>query len=1560
MGKITLKCSNPECEVRLENWMENEQAPLCPACGSQMVAEKQIVIENEKHWLIAAAENDDLWKAGVEENYPSVIAYEYRQLRKYCREKKPYAVLLSLKDNFESLLKLETLLAFAWAKKRMGKEFEQSTISQLTIPNLSLGAWVNLALILVESIDKHNKSLSEEKKILLPEILPLETLRKMYAKQDIVGWRNKQIAHGAMQLEEDEIFREDLLKKIIVLKNIYEAVGSRLEQQKLFCGNMPLVGADRARDLAPDLDGIIEFRSDNVSFSVDPFIVIRKHETRGKGVYFFDNQKAPTRTLMQAHSEGSLLNEEVGYFSRLRSMLEQWGLHLDAHPDDPYLSEEETRELDILQMSHKFVEPEHLSGWLKECVKNHKKGIFLLLMGRGIGKSVFSEKLNRLYNDPLEIDPDLDVRTYHFSRLQTALSDDFERRTEWMWSCSFENKTDWSHAPRIRDLIITAEKQSKGTGQAQNESEINAAQAVSGFLEEVRKYSAIHRGKGKILMVLDGLDEIMNESSWEYIPAEGQLAEGVYILLTSRDPEEEDLPENVGEHLKKLKVQETLRIGKESEGNDIFLRKYINKAKLGKLSKQHVRELIDRTDHRVLQLGLYCRLLENGMSWESLPDAEHVVEKYFERMEECLGESGAIFVREVLAVLCTLGSLEALNIKDLGNMTVEGDVTLRLVGVLRDLSPFLRIERTEEGNKYTIVNSDIAEELAKQLPGTEDTVRSMVKTAMSYLKKGYPLEEAWIEPASAHVTELAQKWLPEKAEALDANAEKNLKQITVDWEKHINTVHDRERICNLRLQLFLLSLEKHGEKHPSTLSSLKYLAWSFSDLGQYDKSLNLSQQLYELSKRVLGPENRNTLQAINTLADEFRMAGRYQEALELSRKGYERSKRILGPEDAATLHLQNCWANALISMGKYEDAMPQLLQLYKSYERTYGTEHPYTLTILSSMAVGMSGLGKYEEALPLYRKVFKMRKRVLSSNDPVLLASINNLAGGLCSAGKYEEALQLYREIYEKSKRALGKTHPDTLGTLYNLAVTQAMTGSYEEALHLLQEAYKAQKRMVGAEHPQTLRSLDALSRTLAKEGRLQEALTLCREAYEIRKRVLGADHPDTLETSKLLTSLNQHSDMRPKEGTEEETLSLYQKEYESKKQTLGAEDPATLESLHELAFVLFNLKRYGEALPLIQEAYEVRKRVLGPDNKETLRSLHNLAGTLAKMGKYEEALPLSLNAYKIRERVLGAKDRKTIESKNNYQEIIRAIKTAKAAKAANAVKTAKDAKAAKRLSKIKTKEKLAFDLWKKGSCEEAVGLFQEVYEEYKQVSGPDHKDTVTAFSNFAAMLSKVGRYEESLLLGEEAYEACKRVLGQEHPRTLSTLGNIGVTLKYLGRNEEALQKYREAYEAQKRVLGEEHESTLRTLDNMADVLYIMKKYEELLPLDKKRYEINKRLSGTENPDTLTAMKDLAETLSNLGKNEESLQLFQELYETRKHMLGEEHEDTLDALYNRAVTLDKLGRHEESLTDASVVFEACFRNFGVNHPITRKTIEFINKGKGKFRLLKFLRLLKIK
>ena len=82
MSNVYLRCKNKACLLHNNPivWTEGTPSIPCPLCQSQME------IDEDSDWLFRMAEDEKYWISDAETVYPSILAYEYRNLRWFCRK----------------------------------------------------------------------------------------------------------------------------------------------------------------------------------------------------------------------------------------------------------------------------------------------------------------------------------------------------------------------------------------------------------------------------------------------------------------------------------------------------------------------------------------------------------------------------------------------------------------------------------------------------------------------------------------------------------------------------------------------------------------------------------------------------------------------------------------------------------------------------------------------------------------------------------------------------------------------------------------------------------------------------------------------------------------------------------------------------------------------------------------------------------------------------------------------------------------------------------------------------------------------------------------------------------------------------------------------------------------------------------------------------------------------------------------------------------------------------------------------------------------------------------
>ena len=229
--------------------------------------------------------------------------------------------------------------------------------------------------------------------------------------------------------------------------------------------------------------------------------------------------------------------------------------------------------------------------------------------------------------------------------------------------------------------------------------------------------------------------------------------------------------------------------------------------------------------------------------------------------------------------------------------------------------------------------------------------------------------------------------------------------------------------------------------------------------------------------------------------------------------------------------------------------------------------------------------------------------------------------------------------------------------------------------------------------------------------------------------------------------------------------------------------------------------------------------------------------------------------------------------------------------------------------------------------------------EDYKQVFGKEHPDTLTSMNNLSSTYWNQGRWRDTEVLETQALESRKRILGKEHSDTLTSMSNLSSIYGDQGRWQESEALGLQVLETYKQILGGDNLNTLGSMDNLATNHQNQGRWEEAEVLQKQVLGSRKRILGEEHPDTLTSMVNLASTHRNQGRLGEVEVLQEQVLESRKRILGEEHPDTFPILDNLALAYQTNGKFYEAERLQLQAMESRKKVFGPEHPDTLASME---------------------
>ena len=239
----------------------------------------------------------------------------------------------------------------------------------------------------------------------------------------------------------------------------------------------------------------------------------------------------------------------------------------------------------------------------------------------------------------------------------------------------------------------------------------SSREEVAAFLKACRDEHRARFHKEKLLLILDGLDEIPpgSKTVFDLIPHGDELPEGVYILTTSRLPAElKDKPFSQ-EQLDRLQPDQIKILTREQEYNQELMRSYIRSKILirtGKLTaeQQQLSDiLMEKSEGRFLYLKALKEMLRLTDDPGILPVGAGLLGYYLEQVEQRYSEK---YFSSLLGFLLILASApEPVTIRELAFLS-DNVVSFRILAYINDLRGFIRVERSYRGKDLLSISND--------------------------------------------------------------------------------------------------------------------------------------------------------------------------------------------------------------------------------------------------------------------------------------------------------------------------------------------------------------------------------------------------------------------------------------------------------------------------------------------------------------------------------------------------------------------------------------------------------------------------------------------------------------------------------------------------------------------------------------------------------------------------------------------------------------------------------------------------------------------------------------
>lgn len=337
---------------------------------------------------------------------------------------------------------------------------------------------------------------------------------------------------------------------------------------------------------------------------------------------------------------------------------------------------------------------------------------------------------------------------------------------------------------------------------------------------------------------------------------------------------------------------------------------------------------------------------------------------------------------------------------------------------------------------------------------------------------------------------------------------------------------------------------------------------------------------------------------------------------------------------------------------------------------------------------------------------------------------------------------------------------------------------------------------------------------TFIDNGQYESALPLARNLAEQTSVEHGETSVDYAE------QLLRLADVYRGLGKFSQATSLYKQAADLFSRARGENDKSVSVSLNGLATALMDGHEYTSVESILCRALAIDVKTVGDADDRYFDTLHNLGMLKFHQGKYSEAEALLQRTLKARLN-RGENDPGVAAILNDLAGLYEAMKSIAAAdeyfKRALRIRRALDSP----LDLAQSLNNLALFYRRSGNYSEAIPLYRESYELYREHLSENHPRTVRVLNNLAGLYFGLDDFGRAKPLVESALQAAR---ADGDPWTISgRLNNMGA-LHFKTQNLEAAERvYREALQLRRRAVGNQHPQLRTILDNLA-TLYMLKR----------------------------------------------------------------------------------------------------------------------------------------
>uniref|UniRef100_A0A1A8FJ09 Nephrocystin-3 n=1 Tax=Nothobranchius korthausae TaxID=1143690 RepID=A0A1A8FJ09_9TELE len=336
--------------------------------------------------------------------------------------------------------------------------------------------------------------------------------------------------------------------------------------------------------------------------------------------------------------------------------------------------------------------------------------------------------------------------------------------------------------------------------------------------------------------------------------------------------------------------------------------------------------------------------------------------------------------------------------------------------------------------------------------------------------------------------------------------------------------------------------------------------------------------------------------------------------------------------------------------------------------------------------------------------------------------------------------------------------------------------------------------------------------------------------------------------------------------GLPSQAVAPLQRSLEIRETALDPDHPSVARSLHQLAGVYVQWKKYGNAEQLYKQALEISENAYGAEHPSVAQELDSLAVLYQKQNKYDQAEKLKKRSVKIRQ--------KTARQKGHMYGFSLLRRRALQLEELTLERDSADC--------AKTLNELGVLYYLQNNLDAAKVLLTRSLEMRQRVLGQDHPDCAQSLNNLAALHSERREYETAEEMYERALEIRRRALSPDHPSLAYTVKHLAMLYKRRGKLEKAVPLYELSLGIREKSFGPKHPSVATALVNLAVIYCQLKKHSEALPLYERALKMYENSLGRSHPRVGETLKNLAVLSYERGDFEKAAELYKRAMEIKE------------------------------------------------------------------------------